>query len=55
MDYARPEALAETQKPDNSASPGIALIDASFHLPTANRDPKAEFFVAHIPGRLFRY
>ena len=33
--------------------PGIALIDASFHPPTANRDPKAEFSVTHIPGAVF--
>ena len=54
MDYARPEALVETQwLADNLASPGITLIDASFHLPTANRDPKAEFSLAHIPGAVF--
>ena len=54
MDYARPEALVETQwLADNLALPGIALIDASFHLPTANRDPKAEFSRAHIPGAVF--
>ena len=54
MDYARPEALVETQwLADNLALPGIALIDASFHLPTANRDPKAEFSMAHIPGAVF--
>ena len=54
MDYARPEALVETQwLADNLALPGIALIDASFHLPTANRDPKAEFSLAHIPGAVF--
>ena len=54
MDYARPEALVETQwLADNLALPGIALIDASFHLPTANRDPKAEFSIAHIPGAVF--
>ena len=54
MDYARPEALVEAQwLSDNLALPGIALIDASFHLPTANRDPKAEFSLAHIPGAVF--
>ena len=54
MDYARPEALVEAQwLADNLALPGIALIDASFHLPTANRDPKAEFSLTHIPGAVF--
>ena len=31
-------------------SPDIAIIDASWHLPTAKRDAKAEFATGHIPG-----
>lgn len=31
-------------------SPDIAIIDASWHLPTAKRDTKAEFAAGHIPG-----
>ena len=31
-------------------SPDIAIIDASWHLPTAKRDAKAEFAAGHIPG-----
>ena len=54
MEYARPEALVEAQwLADNLALPGIAIIDASFHLPAANRNPRAEFSVAHIPGAVF--
>lgn len=34
-------------------SPDIAIIDASWHLPTANRDAKSEFRDAHIPGAQF--
>lgn len=34
-------------------SPDIAIIDASWHLPTANRDPRAEFREGHIPGAQF--
>lgn len=34
-------------------SPDIAIIDASWHLPTAKRDAKAEFLEAHIPGAQF--
>ncbi|WP_373502001.1 3-mercaptopyruvate sulfurtransferase [Aestuariivirga sp.] len=34
-------------------SPDIAIIDASWHLPTAKRDPKKEFLEAHIPGAQF--
>ncbi len=31
-------------------SPDIAIIDASWHLPTAKRDAKAEFLEGHISG-----
>ena len=34
-------------------SPDIAVIDASWHLPTAKRDAKAEFLDGHIPGAQF--
>ena len=34
-------------------SPDIAILDASWHLPTAKRDAKAEFHGAHIPGAQF--
>jgi thiosulfate/3-mercaptopyruvate sulfurtransferase len=34
-------------------SPDIAILDASWHLPTANRDAKKEFLEAHIPGAQF--
>ena len=34
-------------------TPGLAIIDASWYLPDAQRDPKAEFLAAHIPGAVF--
>jgi thiosulfate/3-mercaptopyruvate sulfurtransferase len=34
-------------------SPDIAILDASWHLPTAMRDPKQEFLAARIPGAQF--
>ena len=34
-------------------SPDIAIIDASWHLPAAKRDARAEFNAAHIPGAQF--
>lgn len=34
-------------------SPDIAILDASWHLPTANRDARKEFREAHIPGAQF--
>jgi len=38
---------------DHLDSPDIAIIDASWHLPTARRDAKAEFAQVHIPGAQF--
>ena len=54
MSYARPEALVEPAWLSiNLNDPNIVIIDASFHLPTANRDPHEEYISAHIPGALF--
>lgn len=33
--------------------PELRVMDASWYLPTANRDPKAEFAAEHIPGARF--
>jgi thiosulfate/3-mercaptopyruvate sulfurtransferase len=32
------------------SEPDLVVLDASRHLPAANRDPRAEFAAAHIPG-----
>jgi thiosulfate/3-mercaptopyruvate sulfurtransferase len=34
----------------NLSQKNIAVVDASWYLPTMNRDGKAEFLVRHIPG-----
>lgn len=34
-------------------APDLVVFDASWHLPTAGRDPKAEYLSEHIPGALF--
>jgi thiosulfate/3-mercaptopyruvate sulfurtransferase len=34
-------------------APDLVVFDGSWHLPTANRDPKAEYLKGHIPGALF--
>ena len=34
----------------NLGAPGLVVLDASYHLPAANRDAAAEFAAAHIPG-----
>ena len=31
-------------------APGLIVLDGSWHLPTAKRDPKAEYLTEHIPG-----
>ena len=33
--------------------PNVAVIDASWHLPTDNRDAHAEYVAEHIPGAVF--
>lgn len=38
---------------DHFGSPGLAVLDASYHLPAAARDAAAEFAAAHIPGARF--
>ena len=35
------------------SDPNLVVIDASWFLPTANRNPRAEFLVSHIPGAVF--
>jgi len=38
---------------DHLGSPDIAILDASWHLPSAKRDTRAEFQEGHIPGAQF--
>lgn len=35
------------------SDPGLRILDASWYLPAQNRDPKAEYAAAHIPGARF--
>ncbi len=52
--YANPDALVETDWLETQlADPGLVVLDATYHLPHANRDPRAEFADAHIPGARF--
>ncbi|SEP12356.1 3-mercaptopyruvate sulfurtransferase [Aquisalimonas asiatica] len=37
----------------NRAEPHVRVVDASWHLPGANRDAAAEFAQGHIPGAVF--
>src|SRR5690606_6048738 len=33
-------------------APGVVIVDASWYLPSAGRDPEAEYSRAHIPGAI---
>jgi thiosulfate/3-mercaptopyruvate sulfurtransferase len=48
------ESLVSTQwLADHLGEAGLVVLDASTHLPDAQRDPRAEFETAHIPGARF--
>lgn len=48
------ENLVSTQwLADHLGAPDLVVLDASAHLPDAQRDPAAEFAAAHIPGARF--
>lgn len=38
---------------DNLSSPDLLVFDASWHMPAANRDARAEYLAGHIPGAVF--
>ena len=38
---------------DELGAPDLRVVDATFFLPTDNRDAKAEYVAAHIPGAVF--
>lgn len=51
---AHPPQLVSTQwLADHLTAPDIRVVDASWYLPSENRDPRAEYEEAHIPGALF--
>lgn len=38
---------------ENLGRPGLSIVDASWYLPAAGRDARAEYEAAHIPGAVF--
>ena len=38
---------------DHLDAPDVRVVDASWHMPAAQRDPAKEFLAAHIPGAVF--
>ena len=54
MGYKNPDALVTTDWfAANISASNLSIIDASFYLPAARRDPKKEFYNCHIPGATF--
>ena len=54
MDYANPEALVSTEwLAEHLSAPDVHIVDGSWYLPAMNRDAKAEYAEAHIPGAVF--
>lgn len=46
--FVSPQWLA-----DHLGAPDVLAFDASWHMPAANRDPRAEYLAGHIPGAVF--
>lgn len=38
---------------DHLADPDLLVVDGSWYLPAATRDPQAEYLAGHIPGAVF--
>ena len=53
MEYTNPHALVSTDwLAERLANPGVVVLDATSHLPTAGRDADTEFAEKHIPGAI---
>jgi thiosulfate/3-mercaptopyruvate sulfurtransferase len=54
QDHSNPKTLVSTAWLEaHLRDPDLRILDASWYLPTENRDPKAEFLDRHIPGARF--
>ena len=54
MSSSDPELLVSTDwLAAHLNAPDVRIVDASWHMPSENRDPRAEFAAAHIPGARF--
>ena len=54
MDYANPDVLVESEwLAANLDESDIRVVNATWYLPTAGQDPRAEHEVRHIPGAVF--
>ena len=54
MPESDPQLLVSTEWLEaHMSAPDVRILDASWYLPSAGRDPKAEYEAAHIPGARF--
>jgi thiosulfate/3-mercaptopyruvate sulfurtransferase len=54
MSYANPDALVSTEwLAEHLAAPDVHVVDGSWYLPAMQRDAKAEYAEAHIPGAVY--
>ena len=54
MDGRLPDPLVSTEwLAAHLGEPDLKIVDATFHLPHLQRDARAEFEQAHIPGAVF--
>lgn len=54
MPTSDPQLLVSTEwLADRLDAPDVRVVDASWHLPGAGRDGRAEYEAAHIPGSVF--
>lgn len=54
MSYVNPQAMVSTQwLADHLNAPDIRIVDASYFLPSVDRNAKAEYRGCHIPGAVF--
>jgi thiosulfate/3-mercaptopyruvate sulfurtransferase len=50
---ASPHLVTTDWLAERLGKPGMAVVDGSYYLPAAKRDPRAEYLAAHIPGAVF--
>ncbi len=54
MPHSASDWIVETDwLAEHLQAPDLVIFDGSWHLPTVDRDPKAEYLEGHIPGALF--
>ncbi|PRY24362.1 thiosulfate/3-mercaptopyruvate sulfurtransferase [Aliiruegeria haliotis] len=54
MDHSDPRTLVSTDwLAAHMTNPDLRILDASWYLPSAGRDPRAEYNAEHIPGARF--